>query len=894
MTEPLIIVSPARITVGRLETLRLNDTYANAPEPPPSPEFGGIRTSPANLLYLHTLFPTAVWHDPHNRLVEARAYRFIARLRQEEPGEYERNFPFKLPPKDYQLKLFTHARRMTNIALSPVALGCVDANTEYLTPTGWKRISEYDGGAVAQYWPETQTIDFVQSPEYVKLPCPEMIRFRTTRGVDQLLSPEHRVLLAGGEVVTAEFIEQYWPILAYDKVKFRTTFKVTREGVTMSDALLRLQIAVNADGYIHRSDTHPNYKNTCLIRVKKDRKKERLRMLLADAGVDYTERPVQPEGFTTFSFSAPRAKGFDSWWWDCSQQQLEIVADEVTYWDGSFRKAEGLSFYTVKQEDADFIQYAYSATGRRSSINKQDRRREGRSSIDWRVHASSRPPEAGLFGQSKGGGLHSNISREPSPDGYKYCFMVPSTFLLLRRNGCIFATGNTGKSKMTIDIAADKFLRDEIDILIVIAPNGVHRQWINTAIPTHLPESVKWVGAVWKPTRKTPKEIMEAPRVRKLRVLTFNVESLSAEGGKAAKELRKLMATGRAMLVMDESSRIKNPRAQRTKAIVKLRALAAVRVILTGTPVTKGMEDFYTQYEFLDPAIIGMTNYYAFRNRYCVMMPAYRGAGVGAIKITGYKNQEELIRKIAPVSFMIGPEVLGLREPRYERFEVEPTAEQTQIYRMLKEMLIEDLRDKKIVTPANAAVRILRMQQVLCGRYYERVEVEGEEEVYAQEPRIIPSNRPEALLALLEQHDGQAVIWARFKEDIDDIVAAAGTVGRVTIYDGRTDDREREHAVESFKRGDIDYFVANPAAGGTGVDGLQVCQNAFYYSNSYNAEHRWQSEGRTYRLGQQGSPLYVDLVVPNSVDTMILDNLKAKRDLGKAIMDNPAMLNGGL
>jgi len=575
LTEPLIIVSPARITVGRLETLRLNDTYANAPEPPPSPEFGGLRTSPANLLYLHTLFPTAVWHDPHNRLVEARAYRFIARMRLEEPGDYERNFPFKLTPKDYQLKLFTHARRMTNIALSPVALG-------------------------------------------------------------------------------------------------------------------------------------------------------------------------------------------------------------------------------------------------------------------------------------------------------------------------------TGKSKMTIDIAADKFLRDEIDILIVVAPNGVHRQWINTAIPTHLPDCVKWVGAVWKPTRKTPKEVMELPRVRKLRVLTFNVESLSAEGGKAAKEIRKFMATGRAMLVMDESSRIKNPRAQRTKAIVKLRALAAVRVILTGTPVTKGMEDFYTQYEFLDPAIIGMTNYYAFRNRYCVMMPAYRGAGVGAVKITGYKNQEELIRKIAPVSFMIGPEVLGLNEPRYDRFEVEATPEQVQIYRMLKEMLIEDLRDRKIVTPANAAVRILRMQQVLCGRYYERVEVNGEEEVYAQEPRIIPSNRPEALVTLLEQHDGQAVIWARFKEDINDIVEVAGAIGRVTIYDGRTDDREREIAVESFKRGEIDYFVANPAAGGTGVDGLQVCQNAFYYSNSYNAESRWQSEGRTYRLGQQGTPLYVDLVVPNSVDTMILDNLKAKRDLGKAIMDNPAMLNGGL
>lgn len=576
MTEPLISVSPTRTIVGRVETLRLNDVYQNAPEPPPGPEFGGLRTNSANLLYLHELFPAAVWHDPLNRLVEARTYRFLANLRRQEPGDYERNFPFKLAPKEYQLKLFAHARHMTNIALAPVALG-------------------------------------------------------------------------------------------------------------------------------------------------------------------------------------------------------------------------------------------------------------------------------------------------------------------------------TGKSKMTIDIAADKFLRDEIDGMAVIAPNGVHRQWVNSAIPTHLSDAVPRAACVWKPTRKTDPEVMAQGRGRRVfRVLTFNVESFSSDSGKASKEIKKFLRSGRMALVVDESTRIKNHKASRSKAIKKLREMAAVRVILTGTPLTKGMEDFFSQYEFLDPGIIGLTNYFAFRHRYCVTMPAYRGAALGVVKITGYKNQEELIRKIAPVSFMIGPEVLGLPPQRFERHEIEMTPEQSEIYRMLKEELIEDLRARRITRPANAAVRLLRLQQILCGRYYERIEQDGEEEVYTDVPRILPSQRPEALGNLLEQLDGQAVIWARFQEDIDDIVAVAGGLGRVAIYDGRTDDGERERAVEMFKAGEIDYFVANPAAGGTGVDGLQVCQNAIYWSNSFNAEHRWQSEGRIYRLGQIGSTLYTDIVVPRSIDTMILDNLKEKRDLGRAIMENPAMLNGGL
>ena len=442
----------------------------------------------------------------------------------------------------------------------------------------------------------------------------------------------------------------------------------------------------------------------------------------------------------------------------------------------------------------------------------------------------------------------------------------------------------TGKTKMTLDIAADKFRRNEIDCLLVIAPNGVHRQWVEAAIPQHLPDSCRRAAAVWKPTRKTPANVRHPLTLRVLRILTFNVESFSSESGKAFKAAQEFLASGRCMLVVDESSRIKTPRAARTKAILKLRDKAAVRAILSGTPLTRGIEDLYSQYNFLDPSIIGMSNYMAFRARYCVTVPAYRGAAFGAVKIVGYKNVEELVSKIAPVSFVIPKDVLGLPEKRYEVVPVPLTDEQARIYYMLEEQLIEDLRARRITNPANAAVRLIRLQQVLSGRVYTQSDNEDEPPVAS----VVPSNRIKTLIEVLEQYDGQAVIWARFAQDIKDIREALGD--NAVTYDGSTSQADREIALTRFKTGDAAYFVGNPAAAGTGIDGLQCASMAVYYSNSFNSEQRWQSEDRIHRIGQRESTLYVDLGAPDTVDALIRKNLQAKGDLARSITENPNML----
>ena len=440
----------------------------------------------------------------------------------------------------------------------------------------------------------------------------------------------------------------------------------------------------------------------------------------------------------------------------------------------------------------------------------------------------------------------------------------------------------TGKTKMILDIAADKFMRDEIDCLLVIAPNGVNRQWVVQAIPQHLTDALPRAAAVWKSTRKTPVEVAHAGRTRTLRILTFNVESFSRESSPGYKAAKEFLASGRCMMVVDESSRIKTPKAIRTKMILRLRHLAAVRAILSGTPITRGIEDLYTQYQFLDPNILGMSNYWAFRARYCVTIPAYRGAAMGAVKIVGYRNIGEFVGRIAPVSFVIPKDVLGLPEKRYETREVPLTEAQAKLYRAMRDQLVEDLRAKRVATPANAAVRLLRLQQVLCGRVYERL---GDE---TEVPRDIETNRLDVLREVLEDHDGPAVIWARFTQDIKNIKGLLGD--RCVTYDGATTQADRDEAVRRFRDGEVPYFAGNPAAAGTGIDGLQISELAIYYSNAFNAEQRWQSEDRTHRLGMRASALYLDLVAPGTVDGLIIKNLRGKEELAKMITENPDML----
>jgi SNF2 family DNA or RNA helicase len=83
------------------------------------------------------------------------------------------------------------------------------------------------------------------------------------------------------------------------------------------------------------------------------------------------------------------------------------------------------------------------------------------------------------------------------------------------------------------------------------------------------------------------------------------------------------------------------------------------------------------------------------------------------------------------------------------------------------------------------------------------------------------------------------------------------------------------------------FFVGNPATAGYGLT-LTEANLVVYYANSFDLEHRIQSEDRAHRLGQKNPVLYVDLITEKTVDERIVSALTNKIQIGAAVLREEA------
>lgn len=145
------------------------------------------------------------------------------------------------------------------------------------------------------------------------------------------------------------------------------------------------------------------------------------------------------------------------------------------------------------------------------------------------------------------------------------------------------------------------------------------------------------------------------------------------------------------------------------------------------------------------------------------------------------------------------------------------------------------------------------------------------------------------MLEVVEQIEGQAIIFSRFTKDIDRIIEALNNEygnDQAVRYDG-TNVRDRDNSIKLFLGGNARFFVANQAAASTGLN-LQTggCQHMIFYSNSFDYIAREQAEGRIHRLGTRGAVTYIDLVASKSIDGHILKNLRNKKNISDLTLDS--------
>lgn len=447
-----------------------------------------------------------------------------------------------------------------------------------------------------------------------------------------------------------------------------------------------------------------------------------------------------------------------------------------------------------------------------------------------------------------------------------------------RDNYAYFMEMGCGKSKVLIDNMTWLYENKHIDTAIIIAPKGVYMNWKNSEIPTHLPDDVPNNVYVWKSGANKSEKIVleEGVRTRdKLRILLVNVEAFAT--AKVKKYLQAFIHRSNFLLAVDESTTIKNIKAKRTKEILKLGQSAKYKRILTGSPITQSPMDLYSQCYFLDKDLLGFDSYWSFQGRYAIIRQTRIG-NHSFQQIVGFRNLSELTDKLHRFSYRITKEqALDLPEKIYTTREVNLTSDQIKHYNSMKDSAVALLDGGDMVTAPEVMTRLLRLQQLLCGYL---VTDDGE-------TVEIANHRIDAMLDTIEEMDGKVIIWSRFRHDIKKIRKALEKdygSGCVVTYYGDTSQEDRDKAIDKFQNDEgTKFFVGNAQTAGRGLT-LTAATNVIYYSNDFNLETRIQSEDRCHRIGQKNNVLYVDLVVPDSIDIHIVKVLQSKITLaGKTL-----------
>lgn len=402
--------------------------------------------------------------------------------------------------------------------------------------------------------------------------------------------------------------------------------------------------------------------------------------------------------------------------------------------------------------------------------------------------------------------------------------------------------------------------------VLVVAPKGVHSQWLSEQVPTHFNGPFRCV--VWKKKELEKKEISQ--QKDELVWFSINIDALRTDKGRKACEDFLAAHKNASMMIVDESHNIKDYSAQRTKAAFAIGKLARYRRIATGTPIAKNIVDAWSQFGFLDPNILGHRYMTSFRARYCIM------GGWEGRQIIGQKNVEEFYQLIAPHSFrMTKEEALDLPPKIYITKEYEMGDETRKHYKAIKDTLLTALDDGSLLDAKNGAVAMGRLQQVICGHL-------PREDGTMME---IGNERMDILLDIVGQRTGPIVIWHRFIEDGKRIIHHLTEAGEIAVrYLGT--DAERQAAKDAFLSGEARIFVSNPKTGGVGLNLQGDCETVIYYSNSFDALDRWQSEDRVHRTGMKRAVTYFDIVARKSVDRVILRNLRAKKSISDLTLDD--------
>lgn len=357
-----------------------------------------------------------------------------------------------------------------------VDIGCLDADTEFLTPTGWKKICDFDNDQVLGYDPQNDITEFASPLAYIQKDYEWLYKLKSNKGLDQVVSPDHKMLFFKGVKARGFTPEEYNAndlVAKHESLKkglqggFKTAFthNPNSSGVWLSCNEIRIQVMIAADGCLRKRKTLPN---SVEMHLCKERKINRCIELLEKSQITYAVNYAK-DGSVFINFVPPVWSKDLTFLYGAAYDQLQIASDEAIFWDGSEKTIDGTTrkFYcSTNKSNADVIQFCFAATGTRARIYRQTYENK-----DWKDCYFVIPTKNQYVGIPVG-----DIEKVQPLDGKAYCFTMQTGFFVARRNNNIFITGNCGIGAIETNLSAQNLpdnLEQFLPIVEATIPAGV-------------------------------------------------------------------------------------------------------------------------------------------------------------------------------------------------------------------------------------------------------------------------------------------------------------------------------------------------------------------------------------------------------------------------------------
>lgn len=443
----------------------------------------------------------------------------------------------------------------------------------------------------------------------------------------------------------------------------------------------------------------------------------------------------------------------------------------------------------------------------------------------------------------------------------------------------LFFEAGTGKTATIARILAEDFnVHKRVRKTLIFAPISVCQQWPAeisrfTKIPLHRMHVLTDAG------KKRTERLTALLEKQEPFICVTNYESVQI---KAFYE--KLLEFSPEILVLDESHRLKDSASKRSKAIYPLSSASDRRFILTGTPAPNSLLDLFGQYKALSPTVFG-AGFWSFRSRYFYdknagrqfSYPDWHPHPWAAKEIGGKLAQTSLqvTRKecldLPPLTLVPVPCAMG--------------SAQTRTYEEMKKDFVTELSGK-VMSSEFEMVKTLRMQQILAG-FIQPDTLNGK----TLDPVWMPDvPRLDALLERVEAVGAQKqIIWTVFRPTyrrISEELTKRG-ISHTFLTGEQTTDVEKQANKQLFTHGDAQVLIANPAAAGEGIDGLQVAGYAHFYMRGWSLLHYLQALARNYRSGSERhqSVVHYHYYVRGTVDEALAHALIYKENVQEAVLN---------